>query len=101
MKLIITDIANKEIETGILYYKKTASLNIANSFGEQIKECVNFVKENPEASRVKYFARKYKISIRSAKIRGFPYGIFYVLDKEEIKIVRFLHLHRDLVSMFV
>lgn len=61
--------------------------------GGRFLDAVDAALDKAEKNPLRY-PRVYK-DVRRAPVRGFPYGIFYLYDKQVISVLRVLHQGRD------
>lgn len=85
-KIIVSPRAQKEIENAIDYYA-LYSVNAPASFFYSLSEAYATLKENP-------FQRMRYGNIRSAKLKNFPYSIYFVLNEADY-LVRILSCFHD------
>ena len=62
---------------------------LGSEFFQSVEVCISNIQSNPEAYPIIYK------TIRRALLRRFPFGIFYVVDKEVITIIACFHFRRD------
>lgn len=79
-KVIITDLAKKDIKKAKDYYKNI-NFNLAKQFLLRIRESKLFISESPNANDVIYE------DVRMHLIKQFPYHLHYFLDEDRDVIV--------------
>lgn len=84
----ILALAQKDIQSVADYYKQI-SIKLRDRFLTDLKFCLKNIQSNPKSFQVKYK------EIRVCFIKGFPYGIFYKIYGNEIKIIAIIHTSRS------
>jgi len=84
-KIIISPLAQKEIENAIDYYSDL-SVNTPLKFIQKIEETYSLISNNP------YFRIYYK-NFRGVVIKGFPFMLFYVITEDEQKVIIYSCFH--------
>ena len=79
-KIIVSPIAQKDLETAYLYYKNEANIKIAKKFLKAIKDVYKTLKLNP------FYQLKTK-DYRAYPIKKFPYIIVFQIDENLSTIV--------------
>ncbi|TWR28341.1 type II toxin-antitoxin system RelE/ParE family toxin [Mucilaginibacter achroorhodeus] len=79
--------AEKDLEETKNYYADISQAVVENFFAEFF-ETVSFIQQEPTLFQIRY--RK----IRIAPMYRFPYGVHYIIKKDEIVILRVLHYKR-------
>jgi plasmid stabilization system protein ParE len=87
-KLIIRPDAELDIQDAFEWYE-AQTLGLGSEFVRAIDVCLSSIGRNPLAYSVIYK------QVRRVLIRRFPYGIFYVLDKDLIIVVACFHGKRN------
>ena len=88
--LVIIEEAITELDDAFVWYE-TKSLGLGEKFIENIEKGFNFVKNNLKASE------KQSNVVYRHVVNKFPYGIYYLIDKEkkQIKVIAILHFKRN------
>jgi len=86
--LIIRKAAELQIVEAYQWYEKRRA-DLGDDFLQAIGESLDTIEANPQA-----FQLKYK-SIRAIYTKRFPYGIFYLIDKEKIIVFAVFHLSQN------
>lgn len=86
--LIIRKAAEAQIAEAYQWYEKKKTY-LGDDFLQAIEESLITIETNPQA-----FQLKYK-SIRAIYTKRFPYGIFYLIDKEKIIVFAVFHLSQN------
>lgn len=69
------------------YEERTEGLG--SEFLRAVDACLAFIKRNPLAYR------QVHKDVRRALLRKFPYGLFYVVESDEIVVLACFHVRRD------
>jgi plasmid stabilization system protein ParE len=88
MNLVIRPEAEAEIAATYDYYE-TVTKGLGAAFLLAVEACLDGIQRSPEM-----YAVLYK-DIRRGLLRRFPYGIFYVVEPEQIVILACFHARRD------
>ena len=79
--------AEEEMLEASRYYERQAP-GLGHDFLAEVQRVVHGVVENPQIGTV------VRQPIRRRLIRGFPFGILYRVDADEIVIIAIMHLRR-------
>ena len=88
MKLVIRPEAEAEISEAYDYYE-TLTQGLGAAFLLAVEACLDGIQRSPEIYPVLYK------DIRRALLRRFPYGIFYLVEPEQIVILACFHARRN------
>ena len=72
---------------GIAYYEKVSN-DLADRFHKEFWGAIDRIKENPLHYQVRY--RKIRIAFTEV----FPFGIHYIIEKQQITVLKILHTKR-------
>ena len=87
--LRLRHLAERDAQEITEYYKMNASLKIAKRFLKSLLAELDFIQEDPML-----FQKKYRHT-RVRYIKGFPYGIHYIVSEDIINVIAILHTSRD------
>ncbi len=87
-RLIIRKAAEAQITEAYNWYEKKRT-SLGNDFLRAIDESLVTIELNPQA-----FQLKYK-NIRAIYTKRFPYGVFYLIDKQKIIVFAVFHLSQN------
>jgi len=87
-RLIIRKQAETHIEDAYDWYEQRKK-DLGSDFLQAMEEALKTIELNPRA-----FQFKYK-TIRAIYTKRFPYGIFYMMDKDTIVVLAVFHLSQD------
>jgi hypothetical protein len=88
LKIQFISQANIELDEAIKYYDYQLP-GLGFRFFQEISSAIERIKLMPEAWSI------IKGNTRRCILKGFPYALFYIWDKEEILITAVAHLHRN------
>ena len=87
-RLKVSSLALLDIEDAIFWYEYRSE-----RLGKALQECLyegfEYISKYPLHS-----AKKYK-EVRVKFIRRFPYGIHFIVEEDEVKVIAFFHMKRD------
>jgi plasmid stabilization system protein ParE len=80
--------AADELREAVLYYE-----NIRHGLGEDLLQAVEAV--FAQISRTPFRYPQVQVGVRRALLRRFPYGIFYRVTPDAIRVIAVFHAKRD------
>ena len=87
-KVIFKAAAQAEIEEAFAAYE-AARRGLGAEFLDEVTRVERHLQANPA------LYQRIDGDIRRAVLRRFPYGLFHVVDGDEVTVLGCLHLHRD------
>lgn len=87
-QLLVQPQAESEIADAFFWYE-TQDEGLGNEFLRAVDVCLSAIQRHPMS-----YPLIYK-QIRRALVRKFPYGIFYLIERDRIVIVACFHVRRD------
>ncbi|GBD88766.1 plasmid stabilization system protein [bacterium BMS3Abin03] len=87
MKVIFTNLAQKELNDAAAYYELEYP-GLGKRFKEEIKKSIQRITEHPRAWSIE------RGIIRRALLHKSPYKILYSIEKDHILILAIAHQHR-------
>lgn len=90
MNVVLRPEAVDDLQTALTHYADIDA-DLARDFAEELDLLVERLQMFPRSGRPVEDAR----DVRRARLRRFPYGVFYRLAADEIRILRVLHAARD------
>ena len=87
-KISVRPLAQEDLREILLYYQEI-NLSIATNFLRETDECINHIKNFPEA-----FQKRIE-DVHIVYLKTFPIGIFYKIYPSEIRIIAALHTSRN------
>ena len=92
--------AGKDIDGIVVYYSRQ-NLPLANRFIRDYEASLRAIEKMPGTGSLR-FANELGISdLRAYSMHDFPYLVFYREHKDSIHIDRVLHMHRDILGIFL
>ena len=89
-----------DAEEASFFYEMTASKRVALDFSAALEDAYRFITENPTAGSRRYADLLSLPGVRTWTMKRFPYIVFYAANSETIEVLRVLHAHRDIGSLF-
>ncbi len=87
LPVVLTEEAEADFETASDWYEKRAG--IGRRFTLRIRESLDRIGRLPEAHAV------IRDNVRRAKVKQFPFQIYYRIRVDRIEVIAVLHGHRD------
>ena len=87
MYVILTELAQRELEDAVLYYELEVD-GLGIRFEEEVKRSVRRIVQFSKASS------KEQVEVRRYVLHRFPYKILYSIEEEHIVIIAIAHQHR-------
>lgn len=89
-KSIILPLAKEDIKEAALWYNKK-QIGLGKRFTAQVREKVQFIKQNPKACNVRYN------KVRTAVLNVFPFMLHYSIDEKNkvVLVSAVLHTRRN------
>jgi toxin ParE1/3/4 len=94
--LVERRLARRDIEDAIDFYAAEAGEAVALEFVDALEATYRLIADHPAAGSTRYAFELNLPDLRSRRVRGFPYIVFYVERADDIDIWRVLHGHRDI-----
>jgi len=91
MKLVIRDLAAREILAAARYYRDAAGPRFREALIDEIGRAFERVVESPSAFS---FCDEDKL-VRSILLERFPYRVYYYVDADDLFVIAFLHGRRQ------
>jgi plasmid stabilization system protein ParE len=88
LRVRFTPEAEADLVEAFTWYDE-AQIGLGNRFLDAVDEEVHRIADWPESSPAVHG------SVRRALVRRFPYGLFYVVDAEEVVVLGVFHARRD------
>ena len=87
-QVIIRPSAEEQLTTAYLWYEDK-SVGLGDEFILSVDACIQYIARNPFS-----FQARYK-EVRIGIIHKFPYGIFYLVDKNKVIVLAVLHFSQN------
>lgn len=79
--------AEREFDVAADWYQQQAGLGV--KFVKHVRDVLDRIRRTPELYGVVHR------NIRCARVRRFPYNVFYRIQSDRIEVIAILHAHRD------
>lgn len=89
-------LARRDVEAAVDYYIREAGATIALRFIAALESAYRTIAEHPAAASPRYGQELALPGLRSHRLSGFPYLVFYVERDDHIDVWRVLHAQRDI-----
>lgn len=76
-----------DIHTAYNWYNEKLD-GLGEDFLITVEAALSFISRNPLSNEIEYK------SIRKARTKRFPFGVFYILDSKTITVIAIIHLSR-------
>ncbi len=87
MKVIFTELAQKELSDAIVYYE-LEYFGLGKRLKVEVKSSISRITQFPEAWSIE------RGDVRKIFVHRFPYKILYSIEKDHILIIAIAHQHR-------
>jgi plasmid stabilization system protein ParE len=87
-RLIVRPGAEQQAINAFLWYEDKAT-GLGDEFSLSLDACMNSIARNPNI-----YQKKYK-NIRMGILERFPFGVYYLVDNENIIVLSILHFSRN------
>jgi plasmid stabilization system protein ParE len=88
VKVVLRRAAERDIEQAALWYEQQRP-GLGTDFMNAVRHSVSGISQNPEAYPV------IVNQIRRALLRGFPYGLFYLVEGERLVVIGCFHARQS------
>jgi plasmid stabilization system protein ParE len=88
LRIEITDVAEQELLDAYSYYE-SLSEGLGAELRAEVDRSFEFILAQPRMDVV------VEGEVRRALLRRFPYGIFYRLESNVVRVIAFFNLHQD------
>ena len=92
-EIVIDDLATVDIQSAVEYYEEISS-GLGFRLLDEFESLINQLSINPNTNG--YFDRYH----RKARLKKFPFLVFYEVSGNKVIIARFRHAKRDLKNLF-
>jgi toxin ParE1/3/4 len=94
--VIPRDKARKDVDLAVEYYAGEANADVAISFIDALEEVYTFIGRMPAAGSPRWSHELNLPGLRTVRLKGFPWLVFYVEFETHIDVWRVLHVKRDM-----
>lgn len=95
-KLVLRELARRDISEAIAYYVREATLDAALGFVDELERAFAHILRHPEAGSPRYAQELDLPGLRHWTLGGYPYLVFCMPRAEHIDVWRVLHGERDI-----
>lgn len=88
--------AHRDAEAAVDYYSREAGLAVALDFIDALQAAYGFISDRPSAGSPRYSFELAIPGLRSRRLKGFPYLVFYVERDDSVDVWRLLHARSDI-----
>jgi toxin ParE1/3/4 len=88
--------ARKDVDLAVEYYASEANADVAVSFIDALEEAYTFIGRMPAAGSPRWSHELNLPGLRTIRLKGFPWLVFYVEFGTHVDIWRVLHVKRDM-----
>lgn len=92
----VREAAHRETEAAVDYYNREAGLAVALDFIDALQATYRLISDHPGAGSPRYAIELAIPGLRSRRVKGFPYLVFYVERDDFVDALRLLHAHSDI-----
>jgi len=92
--------ARLDLEEAVDHYRAEAGAGVAARFIEAARKGLNAVRDRPSTGSPKFGYDLHLGNMRSRRIVGFPYLIFYTERDSHVEVWRVLHERADIAALF-
>ncbi len=90
--------ASADITAAVTHYLGEADANLADRFIDEVESAIGAIAEAPGTGSPRFGDMLQLPGLRSRRVAGFPFLIFYVEADRRIEVWRVLHERRDLAG---
>ena len=94
--VVLSDRASVEVAQIVRHYSAAASAEVARSFAGAVRDAVQHIGLFPASGSARLDLPLDWPELRSWRVSGFPYLLFYAESENTIDIYRVLHTARDI-----
>jgi len=88
--------AREDVDAAIDHYIGEASADIALAFIDALEETYGFIGTSPVAGSPRWSHELNLPGLRTVRLKGFPWLVFYLDQAEHVDVWRVLHAKRDI-----
>lgn len=94
-------VATEDFRSAVRWYRREAGVDVAQRFVASVAETFAAIAEMPAIGSASWGDYLGIAGLRTRRIQGFPYDVFYFESEEIIDVWRILHQHRDISRAIV
>jgi toxin ParE1/3/4 len=88
--------ARADVDFAVEYYAKEAEADVAYSFINALERAYTFIGDMPAAGSPRWSHELNLPGLRTIKLKGFPWLVFYLEFETHVDVWRVLHTKRDM-----
>jgi toxin ParE1/3/4 len=88
--------AGADVDLAVEYYAKEAGADVAFSFIDALEQAYNFIGGMPTSGSPRWSHELNFPGLRTIKLKGFPWLVFYLEFETHVDVWRVLHAKRDM-----
>ncbi|MXY78581.1 MAG: type II toxin-antitoxin system RelE/ParE family toxin [Chloroflexi bacterium] len=94
--VVLRERALRDVEAAVGHYLAEAPEAVALAFSDALEASLHRMREHPASGSPRYARELDLPGLRSCRVTGFPYLVFYVEGEADIDVWRVLHAARDI-----
>lgn len=88
--------ARTDVELAVEYYAGEADADVAFSFIDALEQAYTFIGQMPAAGSPRWSHELNLPGLRTIRLKGFPWLVFYLEFETHVDVWRVLHTKRDM-----
>ena len=94
--VLLRELARRDAEAALDYYVREAASKVALRFIDALETTYRTIADQPSIGSTRYAYELDLPGLRSRRLTGFPYFVFYIEHDDHIDVWRVLHTRRDI-----
>ena len=90
--------ASADIASAVTYYLSEADSDLVDRFIDEVERAIRSIAEEPATGSPRFAELLALPGLRSRRVSGFPFLVFYVEGDRQIEVWRLLHERRDIAG---
>ena len=95
-KLLLREVARRDISEAVAYYVREATHDIALAFIDEVERAFGHILSHPEAGSPRYARELDLPGLRHWVLGIYPYLVFYLPHEDHVDVWRVPHAERDI-----
>ena len=88
--------ASGDVDRAIDHYASDAGMDVALGFIDALEQAYAFIGEAPAAGSPRWSSELNLPGLRTRRLKGFPWLVFYIEFESHVDVWRVLHARRDI-----
>jgi toxin ParE1/3/4 len=88
--------ARTDVDLAVDHYTNEAGADVAFSFIDALEQAYAFISEAPATGSPRWSSELNLPGLRTVRLKGFPWLIFYIESESHVDVWRVLHVKRDI-----